>query len=171
MSTDWNTDNNPGRRAGDHFPWWVGAAWRNLVPIIALALATYAVTGLQSDVDQQRIGRRVAIDVLCGYANGTAAAGRATLRGGLPGDKLKKTPDGALTDLTPGEFNRFLQAHGYGTTQEQIARSNAGATAYTQNLSQQVVKEAGVKGDDVVNPDGTLNCDALRKAAAATPPR
>lgn len=160
-------DHHPGRRRTDHLPWWVGSAWRNLIPIVALALATYAVAGLQSDVDQQRTGRRVAINVLCGFGNGTAAAGRETLRGGLPGDKVQKTDTGAIFSLDPGRLNRFLQAHGYGTPQEQIVRSNAAAVAYTRNLSKQVLIEAGVKGDKVVQPDGTLDCQALRKAASA----
>jgi hypothetical protein len=93
----YSDDFHPNRRAGDHWPWWVMTIWRNLVPLIALGFAVYAVANLQTDVDRQKEGRRVAVDVLCGGVQGVSEAGAEVLRGDLPGQRGRGLPERTVT--------------------------------------------------------------------------
>lgn len=115
-----------------------GWIWRNGIPLLALGLAALAVTGTQSDVDRQREGREVAVDVLCGGLSGVADAGKRTLEGRLPG--------------LPGPG---------------VPRASE---AYARIISLSVIKQAGVEARDVLNRDGTINCERLKVAAKTSAP-
>lgn len=142
---------HPRRRATDRAPGWLVGLWRNFVPLIALGLAAYAVAGIQTDVDVQRQGRGVAIDILCGFGNGVEAAGKATI----------------TTPVQPPEFRRNLEKLGLPPEAERQANAKVAGEAYARLISQNVADQAGAAAVDVVNKDGSLNCDALSKAARA----
>jgi hypothetical protein len=117
--------------------------WRNLVPMFALVVAFYAVSNQESDNERQAEGRGIAVNVLCGGLFGVEKAGEQILKDELPGTE---------------EFRRPRSAQ-----QKKIAQVYA--TAYSIVISNAVVEQAGVNAEDVLNEDGTINCDALREAA------
>lgn len=160
----YNDDFHPGRRAGDHgtVARWAGALWRNLVPLVALGLAVWAVAGTQRDVintrqlaESQREGRAVAIDILCGFGNGVEAAGKATL----------------TAPIEPPEFRRSLERLGLPPAEAREQQQQQAAQAYARSISESVANQVG-RGiaDDVIKRDGSLDCRVLRKAARANTP-
>lgn len=131
----------------------IGWLWEHLVPLLALALAAWAVTSVQgkadraeSKFDQQREGRRVAIDVLCGGLYGVERAGRLTLLDQLP----SPAPQGRRQTDAQQKI-RMLYAE-----------------SYARVITEAVVDQAGVDLRSVLRPDGLVDCDRLRKAAQAT---
>lgn len=134
------------------------ATW--LVTLLALAGASYYIGSrvANSAIDahdakvaatRQQEGRAIAIDVLCGFGNGVASAGRNVIRG----HRANGQP-------IPGvHFSR----------REQKVR-DAAAADYGGFIVQTVQGQAGVRSHDVVKADGTLDCAKLRLAARATHP-
>lgn len=94
--------------------WHGERVWQDIVPLVALILATWAVAGTQSDLERQREGRVVALDVLCGFANGVSEAGREVILG----------PEGA-----PDQDERRKLAEQYTTTITNAVVAQAGAKA------------------------------------------
>ena len=132
-----------------HVLWRADWTWRRIVPLIALVLAIYALEGLSSKVDKtqdavqrQVEGRKIALEVLCGGISGVESAGRRILTGTLPPPAPKRpVPDEAL-------------AQKY-------------AEAYSRVISERVVEQAGAKAKDVLRPNGTIDCDALKRESSA----
>jgi hypothetical protein len=125
-----------------------------MVPIIALVLALVALLGLQnkvdatqSQVDAQREGRKVAIEVLCGGLYGVQEAGRLILLDDLPPPAPEGTPV---------------------SEEERIIRDSY-ATAYASVISRRVLEEAGFSGQDVLRDNATIDCDELKRLAASAP--
>jgi hypothetical protein len=126
--------------------------WRRIVPLLALGLAAYAVSNLQTKVDRaqgqldaQREGRRVAREVLCGGLYGVEEAGRLILLGELP------PPAPPAPQLSSAEIK----------TREAYAKS------YALVVSRRVLAQGGIRAQDVLNDDGTINCDALSRIATS----
>jgi len=136
-----------------HWLWRVDWAWRRLVPLLCIFLAAYAVWGLsgkvdktQSQVEAQREGRRVALDVLCGGLYGVQEAGRLILLGELP------PPAPPSPQLSSSER----------MARERYARS------YAQVISRRVLEEAQIDANLVLRDDGTVDCARLKVITAAT---
>jgi hypothetical protein len=89
---------------------------------------------------RQAEGRAVAIDVLCGFGNGVAEAGRKALAGELVGQH----PANGL----PPEAQRD----------------------YVATITSTLLAEAGIRAQGVLEPNGEVNCARLRVAAKATHP-
>lgn len=128
--------------------WQAERAWRDLVPIIALAIAVYAVMHVEDKADkntvrieQQAEGRRVALDVLCGGLSGVAEGGRKALRGTLLGPP----------DPPPSHQEAQLR--------------DAAARAYVRILSTAIIEQAGVEGKKVLRGDGSVDCELLKGQA------
>jgi ABC-type Na+ efflux pump permease subunit len=107
----------------------------------------------KSVANRQKEGRAVAIDVLCGFANGVAIAGRNVIEGRTAsGGPL---PDGAIS------------------ARERRARKLA-AGDYVGQIILSVQETAGVKAENVLIGGGTnrglIDCAKLRVAARATHP-
>ncbi len=136
--------------------------WRDFVPLAALAIALFAVLGVEKKVDQatvnatvakkvaaaQKQGRRVATGIICGALRGVQDAGRLALTDRLPGTRRFRQPS------TPA-LRRARRAY---------------ARAYTHVITQRIIGEAGATGARVTRSDGTVDCDALRVAAGTQPP-
>lgn len=146
------------RRPKDHEPRWRHATWkldwivRRIVPFVALALAAFAVFGVQSKVDStqaqveaQKVGRQVAREVLCGGLYGVEEAGRLILLGELP------PPAPSPPQLSASELK---------------LRENY-AKAYSLVVSRRVLEQAGLQAKGILRDDGTIDCDALNKIAVA----
>lgn len=126
--------------------------WRDLVPVIAVAMAGYAVVGVEGKADRaqdtairQQEGRRVAVDVLCGGIVGVENAGRLTLLNQLPGVPAARMPS------------------------REVRLRETAARAYTILISEAVIEQAGVKdASSVLRPDGSIDCEGLKRAARAT---
>lgn len=135
--------------------------WRDLVPLLALLIALFAVVGVEQKVDQaaveatvakraaesQREGRGVAVGIICGALRGVEDAGRLVLTDRLPGTEQYRRPS---------------------TAQERTVQ-RAYATAYNRVITERIIAEAGATGERVIEPDGTVNCTELR-VASGTPP-
>jgi hypothetical protein len=136
--------------------------WRDFVPLAALMIAAFAVLGVERKVDQATVnatvakrlaqtqgeGRRVALGVTCGALRGVEDAGRLVLTQRLPG----------TAGLFPPATNRERR------DRAQIAR------AYNRVITDRIVLEAGVAGAEVIEPNGSVNCDRLREVAKAPKP-
>jgi hypothetical protein len=122
---------------------WSGAFWQNVIPLVALILAYLAIHGTESKVDRQAEGRGVAINVLCGGLRGVEDAGVAILKDELP-DVPHKAQTAAERDLR----QRF-------------------AKSYSSIISESVVNQAGRPLENVLEPDGRLNCDRVIRASQA----
>jgi hypothetical protein len=89
---------------------------------------------------RQAEGRSIAIDVLCGFGNGVAEAGRKALAGELQGqDSARGLPPDAQRD-------------------------------YVATITSTLLAEAGIRAQGVLEPNGEVNCLRLRVAAKATHP-
>jgi hypothetical protein len=89
---------------------------------------------------RQAEGRAVAIDVLCGFGNGVAEAGRKALAGELQGQHS--------ANGLPAEAQRD----------------------YVATITSTLLAEAGISAQGVLEPNGEVNCARLRVAAKATHP-
>lgn len=124
----------------------IGWLWRNLVPLAAVVLAFIAVTRTQGDVERQREGRRVAVDVLCGGLYGVEDAGSRILTGDLP-----DIPDALRRPQTARERQAALvYAHSYALV-----------------ISRAVLDQAGVDGKAVLRKDGSIDCNELKRLVSA----
>jgi hypothetical protein len=80
---------------------------------------------------RQQEGRKVAIEVLCGFASAVSDAGRKTIAGSvaLPRPhEAGRGPDRArqarpVIGLVSGRFGRFLEAHGYPLAPQRLTGS------------------------------------------------
>jgi hypothetical protein len=89
---------------------------------------------------RQSEGRSIAIDVLCGFGNGVAEAGRKALAGELQGqDSGRGLPPEAQRD-------------------------------YVATITSTLLAEAGIRAQGVLEPNGEVDCGRLRVAAKATHP-
>jgi hypothetical protein len=89
---------------------------------------------------RQSEGRAIAIDVLCGFSNGVAEAGRKALAGELQGqDSARGLPPEAQRD-------------------------------YVATITSTLLAEAGIRAQGVLEPNGEVDCGRLRVAAKATHP-
>jgi hypothetical protein len=143
--------------------------WRDLVPAIALVLLGFVFLGLENKVDENAVdarvakveattakrlaesqseGRRVALGVTCGALRGVEDAGRLVLTQRLPGTERFYAPSSA---------------------REKRARAEI-ARAYNRVITDRIVREAGVAGERVIEPNGSVNCERLREVARAPKP-
>lgn len=135
--------------------------WQNVVPLICIAIAAYAVLGVESKQDRQREGRAVSVDVTCGFANGLAEAVTQVFRSPFLG---QQTPQQML-------YQRNLEKLGAPSIEERRVAAIAQAREFARTISESVADEAGAEVARVVNAkDGTLNCTVLRKVADTVPP-
>lgn len=145
------------RRRSDRLSFF--AIWDKIVLLAAVGLATWAVFSVQGKADkaevaadktsaaveQQKQGRRVALDILCGGLFGVENAGRLTILDKLP---------------------RPAPQRGHQTSAEMRSRLRY-AQAYAQVISEAVIVQAGVDVKNVLRRDGTIDCDRLKAAARA----
>jgi hypothetical protein len=136
---------SPGSSKWKLWFWKADWAWRRIVPLIALALAAFAVASLQNKVDRQSEGRRIAIEVLCGGILGVQEAGKRILTGTLP----PPAPKSPRTSEQETESRRLY------------------SISYSRVISARVLEQASIKGERVLNEDGTINCERLKIAASA----
>lgn len=141
--------------------------WRDLMPLLALLLAFYAVLGSENKADRaelkataaqqaaasQREGRQIAIAVLCGFGNGVEAAGKASI----------------AQPILPGRFRRNLEKLGLPPERLRAERARKAGEAYARSISESVAEQASVKAEKVIQPDGSMDCNALQDVARATP--
>jgi hypothetical protein len=123
--------------------------WLATCLVIGALLAVFTIMWTSSAVDshdaktaatRQSEGRSIAIDVLCGFGNGVAEAGRKALAGELQGqDSARGLPPDAQRD-------------------------------YVATITSTLLAEAGIRAQGVLEPNGEVNCLRLRVAAKATHP-
>lgn len=151
-----------GRRADDHHRtgWrsvlrenWYRDIW--LVVISALLLLGYigqnnVLDDVQRVQEEQREGRRAAIQVTCAATSAVIDAGRATITGGAE-------------SLDP-EFAKNLEALGYPPINVRRDQARKAARLYAKAIADKVEAATGVEGV-VHEKDGTLDCDLLLQLA------
>ena len=140
--------------------------WRDLVPAVCLVMLGFVLLSLTGKVDEQAVnaetakveariakklattqsdGRRVSLGVTCGALRGVEDAGRAVLTGTLPGTERFREP----------------------TSEREQRIREVFARAYNRVITDRIVKEAGVAGEKVIEPNGSVNCEKLREVARA----
>lgn len=132
--------------------WRVDWTWRRIVPLIAITLAIWSVSvsagkvdRAQSQIDVQVQGRRVALEVLCGGISGVEEAGQRILTGTLP-------PPAPPPSSTPTAVEKKIR--------------DEYAEAYSRVISDRVIAQAGATAKNVLRPNGTIDCDALKRASS-----
>lgn len=130
------------------------------ITLVAMSLAVWAVwsvsskadkaevkaTTAQLQIEQQKEGRRTALDILCGGVFGVETAGRLVLLDRLP----LPAPQGK-----------------HQTTAEEKLRMSY-ARAYASVISEAVIVQAGGDVKNILRRDGTIDCAKLKVAASAT---
>lgn len=118
--------------------------------------ATRASRNALDAIHQQRVGRVVAIKILCGAMSAAIDAGRATITGG------------ALS--VTGDFERNLRALGYPPRAVRLSAARRAARAYAKQIATGVTVAVGGPGEarGVVRPDGSLDCRRLLVVSRAT---
>jgi hypothetical protein len=148
----------PGRRRGDQgllkrlsrsLP---ERAYRDVWLILITGLVAWSLIGIQNTVNDQRDGRKYAVNVVCGATSAVIDAGRATITGGGVG---------------PPEFVRNLEALGYPPKRVREAQAQKAAEQYAELIARRVERVAGAR--DVVKPNGTLDCVRLTELARTEP--
>jgi hypothetical protein len=136
--------------------------FRDYGTLVALLIAAIAVFGTESKVEQAQVdatvakqlakqqsdGRRIALGVTCGALRGVEDAGRLVLTNRLPGTERLYPP---------------------ATARQRRARAQV-ARAYNRVITDRIVMEAGANGAEVIEPNGSVNCNRLREVAAAPKP-
>jgi hypothetical protein len=144
----------PDKPRWQHALWKLDWVWRRIVPVIALIMALVAIIGMQgkvdatqSQVDAQREGRKVAVEVLCGGLYGVQEAGRLILLDDLP----EPAPEGSqISDQDRAVRELYAQA-------------------YALVISKRVLEQAGASGKEVLRQNSTIDCDELKRLAAEAP--
>lgn len=103
--------------------------------------------------EQQRDGRAVAIDALCGAISGVVEAGRATITAGTGKDD-KETA-----------FTRALVRLGYPPISVRRTQANDAAKAYGKAIAKAV--EDATKQKHLTRKDGSLDCSRVKRVAGA----
>lgn len=135
---------------------WYRDLWLLLLTIVLVGLSLNAsgdAGEALSKAERQQEGRAVAVDVVCGGLSAVIESGRAAFTAG-----------GQL----PPRLTDFLERHGYPPAAVREAAARKAAVDYAEGIAKAVERESGLSG--LVRRDGSLNCQALRKAAAATRP-
>lgn len=105
-------DTGERRRKRDKLIGKIEWVWQNGLPLVAIIIAAIAVQGNTSDIQRQKEGRAVAVDVLCGFGNGVATAGRKALSGELAGQTGRGLPPEAVRDYTRTVTSTLLKEAG-----------------------------------------------------------
>jgi hypothetical protein len=134
--------------------------WQNLVPLIAIGVAFYAVLGVESKQTRVNEGRAVSVDVICGYSNGLATAVGGAFRSPFLGSQTAQQR----------RYQRNLEKLGGPSYKERRLAAEKAARVFAAELSRSVAAEAGVVIAEVVRDDGTLDCDAMRRVTGTVPP-
>jgi hypothetical protein len=139
--------NHPSERATDNGLWCRFKAIRRDLWMLAITgLVLYALANFSTEQERQRQGRSIAIDVNCAAINGVEDAGRAILLQELP---------------LPANIKRLLPP----ATKQDKAIREAFATAYNRVITERIANIAKADVKNVVNPDGSIDCNKLKKAA------
>lgn len=134
--------------------------WRTRLLVLWLTITTiFWVTAivnlahqgndLDHVVDQQRNGRAVAIDALCGAVSGIVEAGRSTIVSGAAQDT---------------KFTRRLEQLGYPRVAVRQAQAQVAAKGYARLITDAVERTTG--STHLARDDGTLDCSRIKSAAA-----
>jgi hypothetical protein len=127
-------------------------AYRDVWLLLVSGLMVWALLDIRGVVNDQREGRRYAVNVVCGATSAVIDAGRATITGGGVG---------------PPEFVRNLERLGYPPRRVREAQAQKAAAQYADLIARRVEKVAGAT--DVVRRDGTLDCALLTERARTEP--
>lgn len=121
--------------------------------IVAIALVLSLLDDTRDLAAQQQQGRATAISALCASVSAVVNSGRQTIQAG--------------TVIQSKRFERNLVRLGYPDEEARKSAAMVAARAYGQQIAQAVEDESHVKG--VARPDGSLDCEKLKRASGATP--
>jgi hypothetical protein len=147
-------------RAEDHGK--LTAIWgrygQNLTAALAVALAAWAVIGLNKEQKEQREGRAIAIAVTCSATSAVIDAGRATITGQI-----------SASAVTP-RLARSLERLGYPPKEVREREARKAAAAYGRFIARRVeaaARTAGLDGESnaLVTESGQLDCRKVGKAS------
>jgi hypothetical protein len=125
---------------------WYRDVWLLLITVLVL-LAVGRTYGLVNDIQE---GRRVGTNVTCSATSAIIDAGRDTLKNSAT--------------IKPTEFEQNLVNLGLPRKEARTKAADEAAKRYGQSIASAVAKQTG--RDDIVRPDGSLDCAALKRAAS-----
>jgi hypothetical protein len=154
-------NHHPHRRTADTLGGWIHEHWKTVVVSIAffylLLVVTSKVDSNARRLDQQRIGRSIAIDVLCA---GTAAAETV--------NRLVLLNDRDEWANAIGRDRANLLFKGAPPDSPALRRRRELFTsAYVEVFTRETLARAGVNARGVIAGDGTIDCAALQRKARA----
>lgn len=124
--------------------------------LAAIAALVFALSAQQSQIDQQREGRRFAVAAICAFDSAVGQAGYDTI---------------VQSQLAESPLTRFLEHHGYPPLSVRRAQAVAQGRAYVRQLTRRELALAGVTGKQLVRADGSLDCARLTQLAVTRPDR
>lgn len=122
--------------------------YRDVWLLMVTVLVVLAVTKTYSNVDDIQDGRRIGTNVTCSATSAIIDAGRDTLRN--------------AATITPTKFERNLVALGLPRKKARTEAANQAAKKYGESIASAVAVQTG--RNDIVRPDGSLDCAALQRA-------
>lgn len=125
--------------------------YRDFWNVITTVVVAVALINADNAIDQQKAGRKAAVQVTCGALSAVIEAGRATITGS--------------GEIQPPEFAKALERLGYPPKKVRRAAAEEAADQYRRLIASTIEKQAHVK--DIVREDGTLDCSKLRALARA----
>jgi hypothetical protein len=127
---------------------WYRDVWLFSVTIL-VALALNAEHKHTNEIQQ---GRRTTSGISCAVSAAVVKAGRVII--------VSSSKQGL-----PPKLELFLERHGLPPKKVREQGAEVSARGYTAGINEEIVKVSGVKAAQVLNKDGTLNCDKLRTLA------
>lgn len=123
-----------------------------VVAAIGLKSASHAGRQARSAVQKIEVGRRAGTKVTCAISTAVIHAGKSLI------EESARQP-------LPATLEAFLLPHGYPARKDREAGAEILGEVYTQRITAGIIAAVGVKGVEVLNADGTVNCERLRQLA------
>jgi hypothetical protein len=127
---------------------WYRDVW--LVAVTVLVAASLTVEAKRTSEIQE--GRRTTLSISCAVSAAVVKAGRVII--------VSSSKQGL-----PPKLELFLEQHGLPPKKLREQGAARSAESYTSGINQEIVNVSGVKAAQVLNKDGTLNCNKLRTLA------
>jgi hypothetical protein len=126
--------------------------YRDLWLFAVTALVLVALSAEHKHTNEIQQGRRTTSGISCAVSAAVVKAGRVII--------TSSSKQGL-----PPKLEVFLEQHGLPPKKVREQNAVKAAQGYSAGINAEIVKVSGVDPLDVLNKDGTLNCDKLRALA------
>jgi hypothetical protein len=127
---------------------WYRDVWLFIITLMVLG----ALLTITDTVNEVQEGRRAATGISCAVSSATVTAGH---------DVIVSSAEQAM----PPKLEKFLMHLGVPGHKTRESEAKLLAKTYANSIESAVIAAAGAQAKQVVNKDGTLNCNKLRELA------